>query len=105
MKGKSASAETGLPFLKVEGAGNDFILLDARTQPIPKPLALRWHNTSLDRHRGVGADGLLILRRGQPEFMSNSAIRTETRQISAATAPAAWRPTCSVMARARSSFI
>ncbi len=60
MKGKSDGSTQGVPFVKVEGAGNDFVLLDYRTQPGPKfsTTAARF---LLDRHRGIGADGLLIL--------------------------------------------
>ncbi len=54
-------ATESLPFLKVEAAGNDFVLLDLRTEPGPRltPPAVRY---LLDRHRGIGGDGLLILR-------------------------------------------
>lgn len=46
-----------LSFVKVEGLGNDFILLDHRDgAPPPSPAAVRW---LCDRHRGVGADGVL----------------------------------------------
>ena len=55
-------------FLKLEGAGNDFVLLDGREQRLPRltPLLIR---RLLDRQRGVGGDGLLVLgagRAGQP---------------------------------------
>lgn len=52
-------------FLKVEGAGNDFVLIDLRgaREPLAK---LRWTRrrltSLLDRHRGIGGDGLLVLR-------------------------------------------
>lgn len=47
------------PFTKVEGLGNDFVLIDARVQP----LVLRPEQAVAlcDRHRGVGADGVLVL--------------------------------------------
>ena len=64
MKGKSESQVPGLPFLKVEGAGNDFVLLDYRTAPGPK-VSVTMAKYLLDRHRGIGGDGLLILR-GHP---------------------------------------
>ena len=55
-----------LPFVKVEGSGNDFILLDARRRPLngnPSEYAKAW----CDRRRGIGGDGLLVVissRRG-----------------------------------------
>jgi diaminopimelate epimerase len=48
-----------LRFTKMNGAGNDFVLLDNRTGDIQ----LRPDQISriCDRHRGVGADGILLL--------------------------------------------
>ncbi len=49
-----------LPFLKVQGAGNDFVLLDGRELPgdglTPAQAVLL-----CDRHYGIGADGVLVL--------------------------------------------
>ncbi len=46
-------------FTKVEGLSNDFVLLDARRAPVAmdpaRAVAL------CDRHRGIGADGVLLL--------------------------------------------
>jgi diaminopimelate epimerase len=48
-----------LPFTKMNGAGNDFIMLDNRDEKI----ALNSSRVALlcDRHRGVGADGVLAV--------------------------------------------
>ena len=49
------------PFAKYEGAGNDFILIDARdaaTEPDSNLIA-----KLCDRHFGIGADGLMTLGR------------------------------------------
>jgi diaminopimelate epimerase len=48
-----------LPFTKMNGAGNDFIILDNRDEK----LALDSSRIALlcDRHRGVGADGVLAV--------------------------------------------
>ena len=50
---------THLPFTKVHGLGNDYVLVDARERAVDDPpgLARRVSN----RHRGVGADGLILL--------------------------------------------
>jgi len=48
-------------FWKMHGAGNDFIILQARTASAPSPAASQiqaW----CQRHTGIGADGLLLLR-------------------------------------------
>nr|MCS5539741.1 diaminopimelate epimerase [Roseibacillus sp.] len=46
-----------LPFTKMNGAGNDFVMIDNRD------LSIELSNEQIakicDRHRGVGADGLL----------------------------------------------
>jgi diaminopimelate epimerase len=48
-----------LEFTKMNGAGNDFVLLDGRQQ---KPALTRETIVRLcDRHRGIGADGLILL--------------------------------------------
>ena len=50
-----------LRFTKMNGAGNDFVLLDNRLGEIqlePKQIA-----RICDRHRGVGADGILLLEK------------------------------------------
>jgi diaminopimelate epimerase len=48
-----------ITFTKMQGTGNDFIVIDGRGNDIPnfKKLA----GTMCDRHFGIGADGLLIL--------------------------------------------
>jgi diaminopimelate epimerase len=48
-----------LEFTKMNGAGNDFILLDNRTGTIS--LAREQIVRLCDRHRGIGADGLIML--------------------------------------------
>lgn len=54
-----------IPFTKMEGAGNDYIYVDAIRTPIAldsaSHLAVRWS----DRHFGIGADGLIVLLRGE----------------------------------------
>lgn len=48
-------------FTKYEGAGNDFIMIDDRDSHFTPGKELIAH--LCDRHRGVGADGVIILRR------------------------------------------
>ncbi|WP_234730762.1 diaminopimelate epimerase [Acidocella facilis] len=48
-----------LPFIKMHGAGNDFVVLDGRvTKPALAPEAIR---KIADRRRGVGCDQLIII--------------------------------------------
>lgn len=47
-----------IPFVKFQGTGNDFILIDGRNKDYSNiPVKLM-----CDRHFGIGADGLMILR-------------------------------------------
>jgi len=54
-----------VPFTKMEGAGNDYVYVDALRDRFPleraPELARRWS----DRHFGIGADGLIVLTNGQ----------------------------------------
>jgi len=48
-----------LPFLKMHGAGNDFVVLDARPAPITLSApTVQW---IADRRRGVGCDQLILI--------------------------------------------
>lgn len=50
---------SGVPFRKMHGCGNDFVLLDARARPLDlSPEAIRRIG---DRHRGVGFDQLVVI--------------------------------------------
>src|ERR1700676_5793370 len=50
-----------LRFTKMNGAGNDFVLLDNRSGDIQLDRKQIAH--ICDRHRGVGADGILLLEK------------------------------------------
>jgi diaminopimelate epimerase len=52
---------TPLRFYKLQGAGNDFVLLDACTQPLTSGEVASLARRLCDRRFGVGADGLLIV--------------------------------------------
>jgi diaminopimelate epimerase len=52
-----------LEFTKMNGAGNDFILIDNRAQKVK--LSTEQIVRLCDRHRGVGADGVMLLTPNQ----------------------------------------
>jgi len=54
---------SGLPFRKMHGAGNDFVIIDARLGDDPVTPALA--RALGDRNRGVGFDQLAVLRPAQ----------------------------------------
>src|SRR5262249_34980792 len=51
-----------LRFTKMNGAGNDFVMIDNRTGDVQ--LSPEQIVRICDRHRGVGADGILLLEKG-----------------------------------------
>ncbi|SDG74010.1 diaminopimelate epimerase [Alloyangia pacifica] len=58
---KHARPQT-LPFMKMHGLGNDFVVLDARARSVAMTPALAM--AIADRHRGVGFDQLAIIEQG-----------------------------------------
>jgi diaminopimelate epimerase len=46
-----------IPFIKMHGAGNDFVVLDARQTRLP---SLNWQKIA-DRHFGIGCDQIIVL--------------------------------------------
>lgn len=57
-----------LPFRKYEGAGNDFILCDDRSGELLPQLHRARIAALCDRHFGIGADGLMLLRTADAPF-------------------------------------
>ena len=58
-----ARKNTGLPFEKMHGLGNDFVVVDARARDIPLPERLV--RAIADRHCGVGFDQLAVISKGK----------------------------------------
>ncbi|MHC5064951.1 MAG: diaminopimelate epimerase [Planctomycetota bacterium] len=50
-----------ISFVKMHGAGNDYVFIDAITQNIPTDVVSRLACQLSDRHKGVGSDGLILL--------------------------------------------
>ena len=55
-----AGSSTRVPFIKMHGLGNDFVVLDARTGGVP-PVDTRLAAALADRHRGIGCDQLILI--------------------------------------------
>ncbi|MEM9578434.1 MAG: diaminopimelate epimerase [Pseudomonadota bacterium] len=54
--------DTSVPFMKMHGLGNDFVVVDARAQKFHVSSALA--RALADRHRGVGFDQLAVIADG-----------------------------------------
>ena len=50
-----------IPFWKMHGAANDFIVVDDRALTFPVP-DRAWRVRAMDRRRGVGAEGILLIQ-------------------------------------------
>ncbi|WP_185859528.1 diaminopimelate epimerase [Blattabacterium cuenoti] len=58
-----------LNFFKYQGTGNDFILIDSRTEKIVKEYPIL--KKLCDRHFGIGADGIILIKndsKGEGDF-------------------------------------
>lgn len=62
MRAMAEHAQTGLPFMKMHGLGNDFVVLDARVRDVAVTPDLA--RALADRHRGVGFDQLAVMTKG-----------------------------------------
>jgi diaminopimelate epimerase len=62
-----------LPFIKMSGAGNDFICLDNRSGRLR--LSKRQREALCHRHLGIGGDGLLILEKARKNSSSDFRMR------------------------------
>ncbi len=58
-----ALALSGAPFRKMNGLGNDFVVIDARDRAVAIDAELARRIT--DRKRGVGCDQLIVLERSE----------------------------------------
>lgn len=58
----SQADHTGLPFFKMHGLGNDFVVLDGRGRDLGLTPALIM--AIADRHRGIGFDQLAVITQG-----------------------------------------
>jgi diaminopimelate epimerase len=68
-----------LPFTKMHGAGNDFVVLDGITGELPElvPLAARL----CDRNFGIGADQLLVVRPSERADFSMQIFNADGSQV------------------------
>jgi diaminopimelate epimerase len=54
-----------VPFVKIQGAGNDYIYLDGIGGSLPPGEPADWARRLSDRHFGVGGDGLILVLPGE----------------------------------------
>lgn len=62
MRAMSSTDSPGLPFMKMHGLGNDFVVIDARAQPVS--LSPGMVRAIADRNCGVGFDQLAVISTG-----------------------------------------
>ena len=66
MRAMDSHTDIGLPFMKMHGLGNDFVVIDNRAHDIPVSAALA--RALGDRHRGVGFDQLAVMTNGAADL-------------------------------------
>ncbi len=52
---------TGVPFFKMQGCGNDFVLMDNRQLRLSREVMADWARAVCRKAFGVGADGMILL--------------------------------------------
>jgi diaminopimelate epimerase len=65
-RGAGPAGGAGLPFYKLTGSGNDFVFFDLGSELGSRWVGTDWIRALCARGTGVGADGLVLLRR-QPD--------------------------------------
>lgn len=67
-----------IPFYKYQGAGNDFVMLDDRSETFPQDK--KQIQLICDRHFGVGADGLILLQNDEHSNFKMLYFNSDGRQ-------------------------
>jgi len=52
---------TGVPFFKMQGCGNDFVLMDNRELKLSRDVMADWARAVCRKAFGIGADGMILL--------------------------------------------
>jgi diaminopimelate epimerase len=68
MRAMASDRDMTLPFMKMHGLGNDFVVIDARARAVVVTPALAL--ALADRHRGVGFDQLAVIEAGQDAHLT-----------------------------------
>ncbi len=58
--GEGSTENSGISFVKMEGAGNDYVYVECFDKAVRNPQAFARRVS--DRHRGIGSDGLILLK-------------------------------------------
>jgi hypothetical protein len=83
---------SGLPFMKMHGLGNDFVVIDARVTA--RAVTAELARALADRHRGVGFDQLAVIEPDDTaDLRLSSSTPTAPSRRPAATPHAASRAT------------
>ncbi len=64
-----------VPFWKMNGSGNDFIVVDNRTARLPEELIATWARQVCRRRQSIGADGVVLIDRLEPDSPAGAAFQ------------------------------
>lgn len=57
----------GIPFAKMTGSGNDFVVFDGRNVLLERVTSPEMITSICNRHNGIGADGIVFLESARPD--------------------------------------
>lgn len=64
-------SEAKIPYVKMHGCGNDFVMIDNRSVGVPQDMMSEWAVRLCHRTLGIGADGLIFLDATPPSMVSD----------------------------------
>lgn len=72
-----------VPFIKMHGLGNDFVVLDARTAPLPGAMTPATARALADRRTGIGCDQLVLLEPGETHAFRMRIFNSDGSEVGA----------------------
>ena len=70
------------PFIKMHGLGNDFVVLDARKNPLPA-ITERFASAIADRHTGIGCDQMIVLESSETQAFKMRIFNSDGGEVEA----------------------
>ncbi|UAB76848.1 diaminopimelate epimerase [Erythrobacter sp. SCSIO 43205] len=71
-----------VPFIKMHGLGNDFVVLDARLAPLPA-ITATFASAIADRHTGIGCDQMIVLEPSETQSFRMRIFNSDGGEVEA----------------------
>lgn len=72
-----------IPFIKMHGLGNDFVVLDARAAALPGPMTAKLARALADRRTGIGCDQLVLLEPSEAQAFRMRIFNSDGGEVGA----------------------